>query len=328
MACGFKPGVWPVPADEEERMRVLHSISILDSGVEKAFEHIADWYAALCPACAVFLHPTRVRHSFVHRGRRCFTVPICIVTLVDSNRQWFKAAYGLDAAQTGRDVAFCSHAIMPDAPEIFEVPDTLADARFATNPLVTGPPHIRYYAGAPLYMGSQKLGTVCIIDAAPRPPLSTAERGSLINLAAMASDLLVSRLSAKKLENVNLQLASIIDTAHAPIFAVDENLCVTVWNRKIAKITSILNAKGRTILELLVAPGSAQSSALAAVMAEAIEGTGCPCFDFDLSGLLGCAGVHLQMSVEPKRDEMGRIVGAVCVGEWWPNGGVKLERGQ
>ena len=141
---------------------------------------------------------THFRSTLVRRGRRCFNVPICIVSLVDTNRQWFKACYGMDVKETGRDAAFCAHAIMPDAPNVFEVLDTLDDVRFANNPLVVSAPHIRFYAGAPLFMGSQKLGTVCIIDTVPRPPMSEFERSSLINLAAMASDLLISRLSAKR----------------------------------------------------------------------------------------------------------------------------------
>ena len=90
-------------------MAVLRQLDILDTSAEAAFDHFADW------------------------GRRTFGVPICIVTLVDANRQWFKACYGLDARQTDRDSAFCAHAIMPGAPDVLEVPDTLADARFAKN---------------------------------------------------------------------------------------------------------------------------------------------------------------------------------------------------
>ena len=78
-----------------------------------------------------------------------FNVPICIVTLVDAERQWFKACVGLDVCETGRDAAFCAHAILPQAPKPFVVLDALADPRFARNPLVVGAPYIRFYAGAP-----------------------------------------------------------------------------------------------------------------------------------------------------------------------------------
>ena len=173
---GYRAGYFPIPSNEDERMRVLRALDVLDSSAEASFDHIADW------------------------GRRTFNVPICLVTLVDSNRQWFKACYGLDVNQTGRDAAFCAHAIMPGAPEIFEVPDACADTRFANNPLVVGAPHIRYYAGAPLHMDGTKLGTLCVIDKKPRAPLSKNERETLKSLAAMVCDQLTSRLQSKKLQ--------------------------------------------------------------------------------------------------------------------------------
>ena len=113
---GYRQGEFPLPLDEEDRMRVLTQLDVLDTAAEKSFDSITDW------------------------GRRFYDVPICIITLVDRNRQWFKSCYGLDVNQTGRDAAFCAHAIMPGAPEIFEVPDACADTRFANNPLVVGAP--------------------------------------------------------------------------------------------------------------------------------------------------------------------------------------------
>ena len=282
---GFVAGKYILPSaeQEEERMRVLRELDVLDTAAEAAFDNIVEW------------------------GRRHFGTPICLVTLVDNDRQWFKgprrittlpacalplpacalpqrahehtppvslsalarwahypaatgtaawhraACYGLDVDQTGRDAAFCGHAIMPGAPAIFEVPNTLTDRRFAYNPLVTGAPHIRYYAGAPLRSAGKKLGTLCIIDTRARPPLNEEQRQDLVSLAAMVSDQLTSRLQSKKLQNINEQLYertaqvhtmnqelnSLIDNANAPIFAVDIQRRVTVWNRKISEMTSI-----------------------------------------------------------------------------------------
>jgi signal transduction histidine kinase/DNA-binding response OmpR family regulator/HPt (histidine-containing phosphotransfer) domain-containing protein len=342
---GYVAGQFPqLPEGEEkERLRVLRELDILDSAAEASFDHIAD------------------------HGRRTFKVPICLVTLVDANRQWFKACYGLDVNQTGRDAAFCAHAIMPGAPEIFEVTDAAADERFANNPLVTGAPFIRYYAGAPLIMEGRKLGTLCVIDVVPRAPLTPLERETLITLASMVCDQLNSRLQSQKLTVmyqelqertaevgvVNAELQTLIDTANAPIFAIDEKLEVTVWNRKISELTSIAQdtVKGRTISSLLnplfagehsssksgetaagAAPGaemgagdggavcsgagsSSVAIAVTEVLEQALKGERCTCFDLELRSRVHGRPIQLQVSVEPKRDSDGRIVGAVCVGE-------------
>ena len=113
-----------------------------------------------------------------------FDVPIALVSLVDANRQWFKACIGLGVGETGRDVSFCGHAILTAAPLV--VPDAAADERFADNPLVTGEPHIRFYAGHPLTdRAGHRLGTLCIIDRRPRE-LTGAQVALLAELAGWA----------------------------------------------------------------------------------------------------------------------------------------------
>lgn len=126
------------PIDEVSRIDALESLEILDTLPEEKFHRIT----RLC--CHVF------------------DVPIALVSLVDSNRQWFKSCQGLDVRETSRDISFCGHAIL--ANEVFVIPDTTKDARFADNPLVLNDPHIRFYAGYPLQsLNGSNLGTLCII---------------------------------------------------------------------------------------------------------------------------------------------------------------------
>jgi DNA-binding response OmpR family regulator len=131
------------PADEEQRLAVLHGLSILDTQPEERFDRI-----------------TRLAAEIAE-------VPIALVSLVDQNRQWFKSSVGLDAKETSREVSFCAHSVTSGAPLI--VQDTLSDERFAENPLVVGGPRIRFYAGFPLFHSSGScMGTLCLIDSRPR----------------------------------------------------------------------------------------------------------------------------------------------------------------
>lgn len=131
------------PANEAQRLRALHLLDILDSASEERFDRLT----RLC--------------------QRCFGTETVLISLVDENRQWFKSCQGMGPRETSRDISFCGHAIHCD--EIMEVPDTRLDERFSDNPLVTGPPHIRFYAGAPLHSADGFLvGTLCLIDSRPR----------------------------------------------------------------------------------------------------------------------------------------------------------------
>jgi diguanylate cyclase (GGDEF)-like protein len=156
----------PIPNDETQRLRALHMAQVLDTPSDDRFERI-----------------TRM-------ARRMFNVPIALVSLVDSERQWFLSRQGLDATETPRDVSFCGHAIMAD--RLFVVEDSNRDPRFCDNPLVTGPPYVKFYAGYPLKSSSgHRLGTLCIIDKAPRR-FSSADRDMLIDLGQLAEDQLRS----------------------------------------------------------------------------------------------------------------------------------------
>jgi len=132
-----------IPFDEQERLTQLRSLAILDTPAEERFDRI-----------------TRM-------ARRLFRVPIAVVSLTDENRQWFKSCFGLDASETERRTSFCGHAILNRGALVIE--DATLDERFADNPMVTGDPNIRFYAGQPLHTLSGKaVGTLCIIDSEPR----------------------------------------------------------------------------------------------------------------------------------------------------------------
>ncbi|AVR97466.1 GAF domain-containing protein [Pseudoduganella armeniaca] len=135
-----------LPDNEGARLAALHTLLLLDTQPEQRFNQIVEFAA------------------------REYRVPIALITLLDADRQWFKASVGMGGTcQTSRDISFCGHTILRS--EIMVVPDAKADPRFHDNPLVDGPPHIRFYAGAPLILSSgYALGSLCIIDTQPRDP--------------------------------------------------------------------------------------------------------------------------------------------------------------
>ncbi len=145
--------------NEEARLAALHSLDILDTAADRRFDRLT--------ALAVDI----------------FQVSAALVSLVDENRQWFKSTCNLSTKETSRDVSFCGHAILEE--KLLVIDDALLDARFARNPLVLGPPYIRFYAGAVLRNASMHpLGTLCLIDPAPRS-FERADRRRLLALAEL-----------------------------------------------------------------------------------------------------------------------------------------------
>jgi diguanylate cyclase len=131
-----------LPDNEIRRLERLHAYAVLDTPPERAFERITGL------------------------ATRIFSVPMSLVSFVDKERQWLKSCIGVDIRQSSRDIAFCAHAILLN--DVMVVPDATRDPRFVDNPLVTGAPRIRFYAGAPLKSSEGNLGTVCILDTQPR----------------------------------------------------------------------------------------------------------------------------------------------------------------
>ena len=157
------------PDHEAQRMARLHALMVSDSSAaEPLFDSLV---RMACEACGV---------------------PMALLSLVDAERQWFKAHIGFDGvSETPRDIAFCGHAIAQDT--LFEVPDATLDPRFAAHPLVSGRPGIRFYAGAPLVLpGGERVGTLCVMDRQPRS-LTPAQQQTLLSLAQLATEALCMR---------------------------------------------------------------------------------------------------------------------------------------
>jgi PAS domain S-box-containing protein len=170
----------PLPQNEEARIAALESYEILDTPPEAAFDDLVRLASEICGT------------------------PIALLSLVDRERQWFKAAVGLDASETPRGLAFCAHALLGD--EVLTVPDAQADVRFADNPLVVSDPHVRFYAGAPLRTPDGfKLGTLCVIDRVARE-LTPMQRGALEILGRQVEAQLELRARMRELARTGARL--------------------------------------------------------------------------------------------------------------------------
>lgn len=157
----------PIPINEPQRLEELLSLKILDTAPDPQLQSIAQIAANI------------------------LDVPIALISLVDADRQWFKARVGLDVSQTSRELAFCAYAILQSEPLIVE--NALEDQRFASNPLVTSNPSIRFYGGAPLKTKKgHNLGTLCVIDSKPRS-LTPVQEQTLQMLAALAVEMIEAR---------------------------------------------------------------------------------------------------------------------------------------
>lgn len=173
------------PANETERLASLLSYDILDTQGEAAFEALTRLAAAI------------------------LEVPIALVSLVDADRQWFKSRYGLDVSETRRELSFCGHVVESGAPLV--VTDAVDDDRFADNPLVTGDPRIRFYAGIPLQTPDGfVLGTLCAIDTVPRQLTPTQ-----LELLSLLAGQVVDQLEARRVRySLALEVASAREHAH------------------------------------------------------------------------------------------------------------------
>jgi len=216
----------PNPDDEAQRQQALDNTGLLSSGADLRFDRI-----------------TRLATDLL-------CVPIALVSLVDRDRQWFKSRQGLEATETPRDISFCGHAILDSTPLIIE--DALQDERFCDNPLVSGEPAIRFYAGAPIQTADgYRLGTLCVIDRKPRS-FSEADIVKLKNLASMVEDLIQADTSHCN-EYQNLETS--LDNVQRRMQLVVKGMNLGTWQFNVQTGETIFNQRwadmlGYTLQEL------------------------------------------------------------------------------
>jgi GAF domain-containing protein len=191
----------PIPQNEKKRLNVLWQYEVLDTVPEEVFDDLTELAARICEA------------------------PMALISLVDEDRQWFKAKVGVTISETSRDLSFCSYAITQS--DLFIVPDASRDKRFAKNPLVISEPKIRFYAGAPLITpDGHALGTLCVIDKVPRKLRLEQEQALRILARHVVSQLELRRRSRELVDvrGENMRYKSDLEKARVELAAARREL--------------------------------------------------------------------------------------------------------
>ncbi len=196
---------FPVSENEDERLRLLASLEVVGTAPEAEYDRFAKLATDL------------------------FDAPMAMINLVDADRVWAKARVGMDVDQIRRRDAFCCHTVVQE--KVLVIPDTTADDRSADNPFVLGPPHVRFYAGAPLMAKpGHAVGTICVLDVKPRPPLTGQEQALLADLAALVTDRLNKRRLLHSVRHANSRFHKIAETSPDAVVCIDGGGNIMLWN--------------------------------------------------------------------------------------------------
>lgn len=295
--CAPRTSPATIIADEPNRLAALRRLGILDTAPEERYDRLARLAAA------------------------ALDTPIALISIVDEHRQWFKARVGLDAPETPRELAFCAHAIAQSTPGPFVVEDATADDRFADNPLVTGHPDIRFYAGQVVRdPDGWPMGTICAIDNAPRR-LGEADRQVLVDLALLVEQ----ELARTDLDDAVIALhqsdhrkAALLDTMTEGLIVQDLDGAIVEWNTAATEVLGLSDDElsGRTSSDPRWRTVHVDGSPWPGEEHPAIQAlrTGEPAHARTM-------GVHrpdgtlvwLRVNARPVRDRAGRIQGVVTL---------------
>ena len=274
-----------IPFDEALRLAALRSLEVLDTPAEERFDRL-----------------TRL-------AQHVFSVPIALVSLIDSDRQWFKSCQGLDASETPRNISFCGHAIHDDAPLV--VRDALLDARFVDNPLVTGAPNIRFYTGAPLKLSSgQRVGTLCVIDSKPHQ-VTGEQLAALRDLAQCVSEELERGVAQKQAAEHALfqaKYSSIISGSDDAIMSKTLEGIITSWNPAAERLFGYTEqeAIGQPMAMLVPAERAHEEPEILEKLRNSVRVDHFETVRIRKDG----STVEVSASISPLLDSMGRVVGA------------------